>query len=141
MKLNYKVGQKWLTRGGEEVTVTEIDHKTRVIMGSDGLYRTFEGRWLDNILDSDDLVKLIAEAPEVTWLTASAAEQVQEAADVSFETPATIPGIAPRYVAYENIPHGWEVMCTTSTPVRTFVIGLTHEQAQAVVKELNRGQA
>lgn len=43
----------------------------------------------------------------------------------------------PRYEAQENIPHGWEVMDLDSVPVRTFVVGLTKEQADAVVGELN----
>jgi hypothetical protein len=42
-----------------------------------------------------------------------------------------------RYLAYENVPHGWEVMDTAAIPARTFVVGLTEDQAKAVEKELN----
>jgi hypothetical protein len=42
-----------------------------------------------------------------------------------------------KYEAYENVPHGWEVMDRTAVPVRTFVVGLTEDQAKAVAKELN----
>jgi hypothetical protein len=41
------------------------------------------------------------------------------------------------YEAYENIPHGWEVMDSSAIPPRTFVVGLTEQQAKAVANELN----
>jgi hypothetical protein len=42
-----------------------------------------------------------------------------------------------RYEAYENVPHGWEVCDRWAIPVRTFVAGLTKEQAQQITAELN----
>lgn len=46
----------------------------------------------------------------------------------------------PRYEAQENIPHGWEIVDTDATPARTLVVGLTKEQADMAVAELNRLQ-
>jgi hypothetical protein len=42
-----------------------------------------------------------------------------------------------RYLAHENIPHGWEVTDTQAVPPRTFAVGLTQPQAIAVTRELN----
>lgn len=41
------------------------------------------------------------------------------------------------YEAHENHPHGWEVSDMNATPIRTFVVGLSKEQATQVAAELN----
>jgi hypothetical protein len=42
-----------------------------------------------------------------------------------------------RYQYHENIPYGWEVTDTQAIPARTFVVGLTEAQAQAIARECN----
>jgi hypothetical protein len=65
----YKVGQKWQTRGGDIRKIEEI-RTDGMYPHDDGLYlddkthRYFDGSYYDDEMDAEDLVYLIEDAPQ-----------------------------------------------------------------------------
>lgn len=62
----FKVGQVWADRNGKRVTIAEINSNGH-LRGDNGFHYWQNGRWYLDDTCSGDLVKLVSEAPSMTY--------------------------------------------------------------------------